>query len=314
MASLYTDAAPSLPFKFEEWRFDRSSLDEDYLKKEREEYGFNKLGDGQVRLAKSLSLACDILKWLLQDIHDYDMKFTCPDSVKLLGLIRYFFYSFISAFETDIRPKLERESIKYFADAYKTLKGSIGKVEVYLIKTRRERVLHFDNLTSMTLTELIARIIEARRGTVEHFRSQHDREDVHSEDSQATAYYFPHHPLYGRCWKCQCLYSYKMHPDAKKQEATDECLKLPDNPKDGTVYGGYPANSCAEDMAHTFCKALNASQSDGGWQKQKQKRRPTTTKAKQKEKQKEKAKAKNGFLGSLKFKLFGGGGHSKKPA
>lgn len=163
MPSVFPDAAPSRPFVFKEWKFDRSDLDDEYLEKERKVYRFGQFPSGHAHAAKSLSLACNVSTWLLQDILNYDKNFVCPDSIKLLGLIRYFFHSFISAFETEIRPKRKRPSIEYFRAAYQSLKESIESVEEALRGAGREdRDLHFRNLTSMTLTELIARVIGQR--------------------------------------------------------------------------------------------------------------------------------------------------------
>jgi hypothetical protein len=100
------------------------------------------------------------------------------------------------------------------------------------------------------------RIKEARRAMV---AEKNPEEPSHCTKDQATAILFPCCKMLGRCFKCQSLYNYTMHPTAKADESTDSCFSSPLN-KEGWRWQckGYPAGCCAEDLAHTFCNAINA--------------------------------------------------------
>jgi hypothetical protein len=101
--------------------------------------------------------------------------------------------------------------------------------------------------------EYIGKIIQARKDVV--VECQQRQEVMHSSKDLATAIFFPDCIMMGRCWKCQCLYQYTMHRKAQDDELSDQCFGLP-HPSRG--FKGYPACTCAEDLAHSFCKAVNA--------------------------------------------------------
>jgi hypothetical protein len=100
------------------------------------------------------------------------------------------------------------------------------------------------------------RIIRARKAIV---ADRNPTQPLHCTKDEAAAILFPDRMMLGRCFKCQSLYNYTIHPTAKANESSDSCFRQPLNYEDKQwQLKGYPAGSCAEDLAHILCNAVNA--------------------------------------------------------
>ena len=103
------------------------------------------------------------------------------------------------------------------------------------------------------------KMIQARReavATLQKVTPDHEKSS-HRDNDAGAAFYFPECRIAGRCFKCQSLYPFTMHPEAKSKEPAG--LDAPLNvDRDGKLQcEGFPAGSCAEDLAYQYCVAAN---------------------------------------------------------
>ena len=86
----------------------------------------------------------------------------------------------------------------------------------------------------------------------------------HRKEDDAAAFFIPDMKISGRCFKCQSLYPFTMNPKAQRYESSKWCMSNPLNSNTIDLPGsqcwsleGYPAGSCAEDLAYPICKDVN---------------------------------------------------------
>ena len=107
------------------------------------------------------------------------------------------------------------------------------------------------------------RMIEARKAAIAELQEGKRfkvEKSSHCKEDRAAAFLIPGSGISGRCFKCQGLYPFTMHPDAKEDESTEELIEKPCNKDKKTgklICKGYPAGSCAEVLAYPICKEVN---------------------------------------------------------
>ena len=142
---------------------------------------------------------------------------------------------------------------------------------VWDVVKRRHEICHKTHQKGNALKRALKRpeaertedsILRARKAAVAEFQraTQDSEKSSHHDEDQAAAFYMPSGKLGGRCFKCQCLHPFTMHPEAKVHESADENILLPLNMyQERLHFNGYPAGACAEDLVFPCCQAVNRS-------------------------------------------------------
>ena len=102
-------------------------------------------------------------------------------------------------------------------------------------------------------------VVQARGQAVAELQNEMSQDETssHRDHDRAAAFHFPACRIAGRCFKCQSLYPFTMHPHARAEEQGGWDQPLNRGERHILQLKGYPAGTCAEDLAYQFCLDVN---------------------------------------------------------